>query len=157
MLARGTLQGLSPLPLQEFTRLREVMVNVERGLLHALAFDFNVELPLPLAWRFLDALLGEIKRPRIFSNAQAYASPRSSPRCRRSCCRCSRWTLFPGPQNSTGNQTLPICYQLFEDQASSPPFLPIIPLLLSSLVVMPCPPVLPVTCHAASRRHYVCS
>jgi len=33
------------------------MVTVERALLHALAFDFNVELPLPLAWRFLDAIL----------------------------------------------------------------------------------------------------
>jgi hypothetical protein len=64
--ARRTLQGLSPMPLQEFTRQREVMVTVERGLLHALAFDFNVELPLPLAWRFLDALLGEIERPCIF-------------------------------------------------------------------------------------------
>ena len=64
--ARRTLQGLSPMLLQEFTRQREVMVTVERGLLHALAFDFNVELPLPLAWRFLDALLGEIERPCIF-------------------------------------------------------------------------------------------
>jgi hypothetical protein len=35
------------------------MVTVERGLLHALAFDFNVDVPYPFAWRYLDALVGE--------------------------------------------------------------------------------------------------
>jgi len=33
------------------------MVTVERGLLHALAFDFNVDVPYPFAWRYLDALV----------------------------------------------------------------------------------------------------
>ena len=42
------------------------MVTVERALLHALAFDFNVELPLPMAWRFLDAILGEKERCAFF-------------------------------------------------------------------------------------------
>jgi len=56
---RTRSQGLSPPILQEFTRQREVMVTVERGLLHALAFDFNVDVPYPFAWRYLDALVGE--------------------------------------------------------------------------------------------------
>ena len=50
------------------------MVTAERGLLHALAFDFNVELPYPIAWRFLDALVGEIERLCAVSNAKAHAS-----------------------------------------------------------------------------------
>jgi|688.fasta_scaffold2135644_1 hypothetical protein len=72
-LARCTLQGLSPVPLQEFTRQREVMVTAERGLLHALAFDFTVELPLPLAWRFLNTLDGENEWPCNVANPQAHA------------------------------------------------------------------------------------
>jgi hypothetical protein len=48
---------------REFTRQREVMVTAELGLLHALAFDFTVELPLPLAWRFLNTLDGENEWP----------------------------------------------------------------------------------------------
>jgi hypothetical protein len=60
--------------LQEFARQREIMVTAERGLLHALAFDFNVELPYPIAWRFLDALVGEIERLCAVSNAKAHAS-----------------------------------------------------------------------------------
>jgi hypothetical protein len=72
--ARCTLQGLSSLLLQEFTRQREVMVTVERGLLHALAFDFNVEVPYPLAWRFLDVLVGEIERLCTVPIANAHAS-----------------------------------------------------------------------------------
>jgi hypothetical protein len=59
--------------LQEFTRQREIMVTAERGLLHALAFDFNVEVPYPSAWRFLDALVGEIER-LVCSNTKAHAS-----------------------------------------------------------------------------------
>ena len=63
-ILRCSFPGLSTLPLQEFTRQRELMVTLERGLLHSLAFDFNVELPYPFAWRFLDALVGENARFR---------------------------------------------------------------------------------------------
>ena len=49
------------------------MVTAERGLLHALAFDFNVELPLPLAWRFLNTLDGENEWPCNVANPQAHA------------------------------------------------------------------------------------
>lgn len=97
------------------------MVTVERALLHALAFDFNVELPLPMAWRFLDAILGEKERCAFFQMHKHMLAPRFSSRCGYSRFRCSRWTLVSGSQNSSGHQTVPIYNQLFKDQASPPP------------------------------------